>query len=311
MSVRKLSIVAAAMCVAMLGTTHGAEWPVESQRCKVRGETCKEGYYSGGLHNVNYMHVGDTEALNRHLLKVASERETNADTPSSTLNLVVLHPGRKGRRERFAWTENFQTSVTQRDLTIHVWLGFGIDLKELNVPRIFTVSNGGEVAEFIGQRRRQEVELLASGSTLFNQGGGFTNDPAEIKKLDRLARQRQLSMREITIRETTLFHMRIVNECMPTLPDNVFVQYNGQLRTDNGRLKLRVHHDDVVGVLDWAIHTEFVIFDIWLSSMRTQETVVQCKVGNRNLFVNVVNIESGRGGMTRFPISLIVPSAKC
>lgn len=139
------------------------------------------------------------------------------------------------------------------------------------------------------------------GSLLFNSSGGFTADPRMIKELDRLVSQQQQSMRYITIRDANLFHKRFIDRCMGQLPDEVTIEYVGLLGTDNGRRKTRIVTDDVLGALSWHVQTDLVIFDMWISTMRTKETVVKCSIENRDVFVNVLGIDDGRGLDEKLP----------
>lgn len=132
---------------------------------------------------------------------------------------------------------------------------------------------------------------------LFNSGGGFTDDPQEIKEIERLVAQQLRSMRQITIREANLFHRRFIEVCMKELPRTVTIQYVGLLGTDNGRKKVRIHTDanDVGGSLDWHVQGDLVIFDMRISTMRTKETVAKCEIEGKDIFVNVQFVDGKRG----------------
>lgn len=132
-------------------------------------------------------------------------------------------------------------------------------------------------------------------SPLFNIGGGFTDDPRMIQELERLDAQQRKSMQEITIRVANLFHKRFIDTCMEALPREVTLQYVGLLGTDNGRLKVRVLTDDVRGSLKWYVHADVVIFDMWISTMRTKETVAKCVIEKQDIFVNVLFVDGKRG----------------
>jgi hypothetical protein len=132
---------------------------------------------------------------------------------------------------------------------------------------------------------------------LFNSGGGFTDDPQAIKEIERLVAQQRRSMRQITIREANLFHKRFIEICMRELPRTVTIHYVGLLGTDNGRKKVRIHTDanDVGGSLDWHVQADLVIFDMWISTMRTKETVAKCEIEKKDIFVNVLFVDGKRG----------------
>jgi hypothetical protein len=64
---------------------------------------------------------------------------------------------------------------------------------------------------------------------------------------------------------------------------------------------MRVVTDDVLGSLSWHVQADLVIFDMWISTMRTKETVVKYSIENRDLFVNVLGIDGGRGLDEKLP----------
>ncbi len=128
-----------------------------------------------------------------------------------------------------------------------------------------------------------------------SSGGGFTDDPQEIKEIERQVDQQQRSMRQITIREANLIHKWFIERCMDELPRAVTVQYVGLLGTDDGRLKTRVVTDDVGGSLGWHVQADLVMFGFWISTMPTKDTVAKCSVETKDIFVNVSFVDGNRG----------------
>lgn len=104
--------------------------------------------------------------------------------------------------------------------------------------------------------------------------------------------------RLISIWEVNEIHRRFVSRCMKDLPQEVTVQYIGRLGTDNGRLKVKVLEEtesQATGLpLSWDVVRDVVVFQFWISTKRTTETVAQCQIDGRPLHVNVSFVDENR-----------------
>lgn len=97
-------------------------------------------------------------------------------------------------------------------------------------------------------------------------------------------------LREITLREATLFHQRVVRTFRRELPQNLEFRYWGPLSRDIARQKLVVHQDEVPFALFWSVQDALVVFSFWISTARTEDTVAVSTIEGRKLYVNVYSI---------------------
>jgi hypothetical protein len=122
---------------------------------------------------------------------------------------------------------------------------------------------------------------------------GGTNDP-ELMKLKREAE------RKISIRQANLFHREFMSRCVDDLPLDVGFWYQGPLFTGSSRTGLRVLGEPAC-ILEWVVHRNVVLFSLWISTVRTSQTVSKCKIEGKNIFVNVSFVDEFRSLDEAFP----------
>ncbi len=104
-------------------------------------------------------------------------------------------------------------------------------------------------------------------------------------------KQQQADQRQLTIREANLFHRHFIDTCMKAMPIHTTLSYDGLVATDNGRLPLQLVSEEInVGdPLRWGVGSGdgFGLFEFWISTQHTKQTLAQCTLEGRQLFVNV------------------------
>ncbi len=118
-------------------------------------------------------------------------------------------------------------------------------------------------------------------------------------------KQQQADQRQITIREANLFHRHFIDTCMTILPREITLHYSGLVATDHGRLHFQgVSQEINVGdPLRWGVADKdrLGVFDVWISTQRTKQTLAKCTLEGRQLFVNVDFVGFGHGVDDKLP----------
>jgi hypothetical protein len=73
------------------------------------------------------------------------------------------------------------------------------------------------------------------------------------------------------------------------------------LGTDSGRLGQRFDDPEVTPLLEWDVHRGVVIFSLRISTRRTKETLVKCRVDEKDLFVSVPFVDDDRSVDAKLP----------
>ena len=116
----------------------------------------------------------------------------------------------------------------------------------------------------------------------------------ELMKLEREAE------RKISIRQANLFHREFMSRCVDDLPLDVGFWYQGPLFTGSSRKGQRVQGEPA-GILTWVVHRNVVLFSLWISTVRTSQTVSKCKIEGKDIFVNVDFVDKFRSLDEAFP----------
>ena len=106
---------------------------------------------------------------------------------------------------------------------------------------------------------------------------------------------RKVATKNISIGAATMFHHKFIERCMPALPEEVELQYDGPLRSDSGRNKFGVEGGGIELALRWSVVADLGYFSFWLSTTKTPLTAVTCRIDKQDLFVNVDFVDSNRG----------------
>ncbi len=119
------------------------------------------------------------------------------------------------------------------------------------------------------------------------------------------SKQRAVDQRQLTIREANLFHRHFIDTCMKAMPIHTTLSYDGLVATDNGRLPLQLVSEEInVGdPLRWGVGggDGFGLFEFWISTQRTKQTLAKCTLEGRQLFVNVDFVGFGHGIDDKLP----------
>jgi len=97
--------------------------------------------------------------------------------------------------------------------------------------------------------------------------------------------------RSLTIYEINVFHARFIDECMEglELDEKILLKYHGMLNkrgADREKLQV-VEPRDFAGSVCWTVTKDGVLFRFWISLEKQSDTVTDCKIGDRVVYVNV------------------------
>lgn len=127
----------------------------------------------------------------------------------------------------------------------------------------------------------------------------FSGPPrSEVQQLadQRLFDQQQQDERQLTIRQANAFHVRFAETVLPEMPWDVTFQYSGPLyRIGHQR---QAHHNAgrIANTLHWlVVGRGIVVFDFWISTQPTTETVTDTMIEGQKIFVNVTHVNANRG----------------
>lgn len=132
-------------------------------------------------------------------------------------------------------------------------------------------------------------------------------EPADAGETDAVSREKETSAQQISVRELNEFHLALLGRLVFKLPAklDLSVAYQG-IVSDHGKtqiagteaLSLRLGrgqrvHGDIGAPLEWSIadRRNDPVFSIWVSVRKTRETVAECPLSKRTLFVNVARAD--------------------
>lgn len=106
----------------------------------------------------------------------------------------------------------------------------------------------------------------------------------------------------LSIRQVNLFHYKFVTTSMTKIPDELMVRYLGPLGRHSGRLGPAAKPPQEADFLSWQVHKDDTpVFTFRLSTQRNKDTLTQCRVDNRNLFVSATFIAGNRSVDDKLP----------
>ena len=109
-----------------------------------------------------------------------------------------------------------------------------------------------------------------------------------------LAKQRREDPGQISIRQVTVFHKMFLDRCMKKLPAKVKLQYDGIVR-ETRPIEEGIDGDDgIMQSLSWDVIDSISLFSFSLSTERSNSSIVELKIDNEVLFVNIDHVVDGQ-----------------